>query len=267
MTLKPSSLGTTDKNYLGKSQFGDPLLNGALDDFRIYSRALSATEMNGLFTGTTGGGGGTTSDLLANYLFNETSGTSASDASGNGKTAILSGTTTWATGKNGNGLGLGGTNGYASLPSGIVSGLTNFTISSWVKVNALSDWTRIFDFGTGTNAYMFLTNNVPGAGLRFAITASGNGSEQRINAAALPTGVWKHVAVTWSGNTAILYVDGAEVARNSAMTLNPSSLGTTTLNYIGKSQWSDPYLNGTIDDFRIYNRALSATEVASLASN
>ena len=48
------------------------------------------------------------------------------------------------------------------------------------------------------------------------------------------------------------------------MTLTPSSLGATTLNYVGKSQYSDPYLVGRIDDFRIYARALTATEVGSL---
>lgn len=51
------------------------------------------------------------------------------------------------------------------------------------------------------------------------------------------------------------------------MTLKPSSLGQTKNNYIGKSQYPDPYFNGLIDDFRIYSRALNATEVATLASS
>jgi hypothetical protein len=51
------------------------------------------------------------------------------------------------------------------------------------------------------------------------------------------------------------------------MTLNPADLGNTTNNYIGRSQWSnDPYLNAEIDDFVVYNRALSASEVADLGS-
>lgn len=205
-------------------------------------------------------------EVVAYYAMNETSGTAVSDSSGNGKNATANGTFSWAAGKNGNAISLNGSNAYVSLPSGIVSGLNDFTIAAWVKVNGNSDWARIFDFGTGTNNYMFLTADAGGTpGLRFGITTSGNGAEQQISTnAALATGTWKHVAVTLSGSTGILYVDGAEVARNAGMTLKPSSLGTTTLNYIGKSQFSDPYLNGSVDDFKIYSRALSASEVSGL---
>jgi hypothetical protein len=52
------------------------------------------------------------------------------------------------------------------------------------------------------------------------------------------------VAVTLGGSTGILYVNGTEVGRNSSMTLTPDSFGATTQNYIGKSQYPDPYLDG-----------------------
>jgi hypothetical protein len=75
------------------------------------------------------------------------------------------------------------------------------------------------------------------------------------------------VAVTLSGSTGTLYVNGAAVGTNNAMTLSPYSLGSTTQNYIGKSQFSaDPYLNGIVDDFRIYGTALTAAEITELAS-
>jgi hypothetical protein len=112
---------------------------------------------------------------------------------------------------------------------------------------------------------MFLTPT-NGSTIRFAITTGGSGAEQRINGtSALPTGVWTHVAVTKSGNVGTLYVNGAQVGQNTSMSLSPSSLGNTTNNWIGRSQYSaDPFLDGQIDDFRIYNRALSAAEVLSL---
>ncbi len=72
------------------------------------------------------------------------------------------------------------------------------------------------------------------------------------------------VAVTRSGNTGTLYADGVQVGQNTSLTLSPASLGNTTLNYIGRSQYADPYLDGQVDQFRIYNRALSAAEVLAL---
>jgi hypothetical protein len=51
------------------------------------------------------------------------------------------------------------------------------------------------------------------------------------------------------------------------MTIKPSDMGATTQNWIGRSQFStDPYLNGRVDDFRIYNKALTAGEIAILAA-
>ena len=48
------------------------------------------------------------------------------------------------------------------------------------------------------------------------------------------------------------------------MTIKPSDMGATTQNYIGRSQFADPYLDGRVDDFRVYNRALSSSEITSV---
>ena len=181
-----------------------------------------------------------------------------------GKNGTGSGSPTYVAGHAGQAINLSGSTQYVSLPAGIVSTLNDFTIATWVKVTALSTWARIFDFGSNTTTNMFLVPS-NGTNIRFAITTSGAGGEQQINGTApLATGAWAHVAVTLSGSTGTLYVNGAQVGQNTAMTLKPSSLGSTTLNYLGKSQYADPYLNGQLDDFRIYNGALTAGEVFSL---
>jgi glucuronoarabinoxylan endo-1,4-beta-xylanase len=154
---------------------------------------------------------------------------------------------------------------HARLPVGIVSALTNFTIEAWVRLTSTANWTRIFDFGHNTTRYMFLTpQNGSSTRLRFAISTNSSGSEQQITgASALAVGAWQHVAVTLNGNTGILYLNGVAVGTNAAMTLRPATLGVTTNNFLGRSQWSDPYLNGLLDEFRIYSVALSASEIAA----
>ena len=72
-----------------------------------------------------------------------------------------------------------------------------------------------------------------------------------------------HIAVTLAGNAGILYLDGVPVGTNNAITLKPSSLGNTSNNYLGKSQYADPYLNGVLDEFRIYTVPLSPIEIAA----
>jgi hypothetical protein len=171
-------------------------------------------------------------------------------------------------GKIGNAVYLDGDGEYIALPSGIVSGLHDFTVSAWVNPSQNTAWSRIFDFGTGTNTYMFLTVSAGGGPLRFAITTSGNGHEQQLTGpSTLPLNTWSLVTVTLSGTTGTLYVNGQPVVTNTNMTLNPSDLGDTPNDWIGHSQFpADPYLNATVDDFNIYNYALSASQIASLAS-
>ena len=158
--------------------------------------------------------------------------------------------------------------GYAALPVGILAGACEMTIATWVYLNSESDWQRIWDFGNDSTVYMFLASSTNGTTkvTRFAITIGGNGNEEGINAGPpLSTGAWIHVAVVLGPAGGALYVDGIQKGANASMTLRPADLGSTQNNYIGRSQFSqDPYLDGNIDDFRIYNRALSADEIKAL---
>jgi hypothetical protein len=170
-------------------------------------------------------------------------------------------------GKIGNALKLSGNGEYVDLPNGIVSGLSDFTISAWVNPSANSPWSRLFDFGTGTNNFMFLTLSAGGGPLTFSDTTPSGAGDTIAGPGTLPLNTWSHVAVTLSGHTGTLYVDGQPVATNSNMTVTPADLGDTNQNYIGHSQFTaDPYLSAAVDDFQIYNYALSAAQIAALAS-
>jgi len=235
-------------------------------DRNIYGRCYSTTGFGGVIYSTIPSDNPDGSSLQTLLLFNEASGTTAADSTVNIRHGTLVNGPTRVTGKGDNAVDLDGTDDYVSLPTSVVSALGDFTISTWVNLDVASPWSRIFDFGTGTTSYMFLTpaNGVTGT-VRFAITTAGGGGEQTINGtSALPTGAWTHVAVTVSGNLGVLYVNGVEVGRNEAITITPMSLGGTWQNWIGRSQYSDPYLNGRVDDFRIYSNALAASDVLAL---
>jgi hypothetical protein len=118
------------------------------------------------------------------------------------------------------------------------------------------------DFGDNTTTYMFLTTNA-GTYPRFAITTAGIGSEQRINATTtLTTNTWHHVAVTINGSVGTMYFDGNVVGTNNSMSFNPSSLGSTTNNWLGRSAFvADPYLNGTEDEVRIWSVARTQSQI------
>ncbi|MGA0568140.1 LamG-like jellyroll fold domain-containing protein [Rathayibacter sp. KR2-224] len=181
-------------------------------------------------------------------------------------TSACSATGLRASGKIGGAVALCGNGEYVTMPNGILSGLTgDYTISTWVNPSADTQWSRVFDIGTGTNAYAFLSVNA-GSAPRFAITTSGAGGEKVINGTSqLPLNTWSLLTVTVSGSTGTLYLNGAAVGTNTAMTVHPSQLGATTQNWIGRSEYNDPYLNAAVDDFNVYDRALSTAEVSALA--
>jgi autotransporter-associated beta strand protein len=202
------------------------------------------------------------------WKFNETGGTKAIDAWG-ANHATLAATATRDAGYGGQALKLNGTaTAYATLPVGVVKSLTDFTIAAWVKMDALATWMRVFDFGFGTNTYMFLT--VQGglasgkSTIRYAIK-NNNSAEQFVNFAdTFKLNTWRHLAITQTGNTCRMYINGQLVATNTNVSFKPATLGNTTQNYIGKSQWAaDPMFKGAIDEFKIYSRALSQAELAA----
>ncbi len=227
--------------------------------------------------GTGGAGGVSTVGLVAYYPCDQTAGPTLSDLSGNGRNATLvtgtggSGGYTFATGKVNNALDLvKASQGYASIANSGLSGATEMTIAAWVYLNTSSNWQRVWDFGTSsTSAYMFVatTNNLTNV-VRFTISLNGNtsGAEQIVDGKSpLSTGTWTHVAAVLGSTGAVLYVDGVQVGANTAVTLRPKDLGNTPNNYVGRSQYStDPYLDGDIDEFRVYSRALSAAEIQAL---
>jgi Glycosyl hydrolases family 43/Concanavalin A-like lectin/glucanases superfamily len=163
----------------------------------------------------------------------------------------------------GNVLNLDGHTNYVLLPDPVAN---CSTIAAWVKWNGGAIWQRVFDFGTDMTNYFFLTPLASSGKMRFAITTTGNGGEQVIDAAtAMPTGAWCHVAITLDGTNGLLYLNGNPVGTNSSLKIRPWQTLAKN-NYLGKSQFSaDPLFSGEISSFRIFGRALSGGEIKDLA--
>lgn len=163
-------------------------------------------------------------------------------------------------------LNLSNGDAYLQLPYAI-SHNSSMTIATWVRCgSSSSNWQRIFDFGNGTDSYMFLT---PSNGSEMRFVMKNGGDEEILSAPKLSTNKYYHIALTISYDnngttTAILYVDGEAVATKADFTINPSDIAPS-LAYIGRSMYpADPLFKGYIDDFRVYNYALTAEEVAAI---
>ena len=186
----------------------------------------------------------------------------ATDASVNLNHSSVYGTASFVTGKVGtNAIALNGSSNFVQLPYNVANQQA-ITVATWVYWNGGGAWQRIFDFGNDESQNMFLTPNSSSGTLRFAI--KNGGGEQQLNAAVLPTATWTHVAVTLSGSVARMYVNGTLVNENTSISISPLDFKPVA-NYIGRSQYPDPLFNGRIDDFRVYNYALSASEIAGFA--
>ena len=151
---------------------------------------------------------------------------------------------------------------FVQLPS-TVSSHDNLTIACWARrTSTTGTWERIFDFGNGQDQYMFLT---PSNGSRMRLALKNGGEEETLDVSALTT-TMKHIAVTIDGDNGIakIYINGELKATNENLTIKPSDI-QGVCNYIGRSQFiNDPEMKGVIDDFRIYNYALTSEEIMSI---
>src|SRR6266850_1965080 len=200
------------------------------------------------------------SGLVAAWNFNEGTGKTVADASANNNTGTISGAT-WSTlGRYGNALSFNGTSNLVVVngaPSLNVT--TAMTLSAWVFPTAnQSNWRTIMQ--REVDAY-FLNASTPSGALRPGAGGTFNGTTKNFaGPSALPVNTWTHVAVTYDGAAMRLFVNGTQVAT----TPQTGSLETNTkpLRIGGNSPYGE-YFQGRIDDVRVYNRALTATEIQS----
>ncbi len=199
-------------------------------------------------------------NLLAWWKFNDASGSSAVDSSGNSYTASLTGSPLpkWTNGLLSGALWFDGVDfqGYGTAPS-ITYG-TNFSVAAWVLPDNLSAaYRRIFETSFSYSFYIGA-----GAEMTNALWIVNNPSIGTCKGGAFTAGSWAHVCGTYDATSGkgILYFNGVPVNTNTftAPTNGP------WVGYIGSSYVHDSKWLGRVDDLRIYSRAISPSEVNTL---
>ena len=159
---------------------------------------------------------------------------------------------------------------YVELPKPLLAGTADLTVSARVRWDGNGgNWQRIFDLGQDTSRYLFATPSNGDGNFRAAVTSSFAGGESVTTGyAALPASAWKTVTVTLdtAQHRVSLYLDGAlvDAAATNVTAAQLLTDSATRAGYIGKSQYVDPLFNGAVDDFQVYDAALSADQVAQL---
>jgi len=185
----------------------------------------------------------------AAYSFSEGTGTTTADLSGNGNTGTLSGPT-WGAGKVGGGVVVEGWPQAVNIAASETLALGSaFTFETWVYPTALSGnlWSQAKT--TGEPAYfVMLSGGQPYAGI-----VTDTDRYDLVMTSSLALNAWSHLAVTYDGAWLRIYVNGEERA-------NRTATGTVVVSpepvHLGQN------FAGTLDEVRLYQRTLSAAEVA-----
>lgn len=200
-------------------------------------------------------------NLLLYYNFDDLKESSIIDKSGNEKNGTKVGTAAIdSLGKIKESLLLDG-EGSVKLPDNILNGVNEVTISAWVQFNVSngSDWQRIYDFGNDIDNNLFLSKN------RTSTFNSNKNVEGTVGSSLYTDDKWYFVTTTITKDTMIYYENGIEINRKEHLKNKIGNLTKSLENYIGKSKYgTDPNMNGYVDEFRVYNKALTLKEINQL---
>jgi hypothetical protein len=196
--------------------------------------------------------------LVGWWKFDEGSGTTAYDSSGNGNDGNLNGNPQWAAGQLGGALEFDGTNGYVDCGNdGSISDFSEtYSVGAWAYFTEATDYTGLFQRGDKTTSSQIEIYLQPAANLT---TVHNRDSIYYAYWNPVPLNQWVHIAVVWDKQEWKVYYDGVEQTQTGGggTAANP---GTGKTCYIGLG-YSDYQMKGIIDDVRIYNQALTEDKI------
>ncbi len=246
-------------------QTGIRSYEGLLDQVKVYEGVLSTTDVGELINE---GPGLTPVEPDGHWNLNETSGTTANDASSNNYDGAVSGAT-WATGYMNNGLSFDGVNDYVQLPTTTNMSSSEGSVSLWINSShnytdhGMMFYGALDTIGNGYGSHKELhLNFLSDETIGFFI----EGGSQDVNITTSGTyadGQWHHVAATWNINgDATLYIDGTEVA---SATHDAIAFDFSGVMRLGQTANNTRYYSGLMDQVKIYETELSAAQIQLLA--
>jgi Concanavalin A-like lectin/glucanases superfamily/Chitobiase/beta-hexosaminidase C-terminal domain/Right handed beta helix region len=198
--------------------------------------------------------------LVARFQFSEGGGSQTVDSSSNQNVGVLTNGVGWTTGRYGSGLAFDGIDDYVrvespDLPTG------DFTWAAWIRASQWKSFQGVLMGGDDIGPELA----VEGTG-RILVVHDG-GRQRMVGASAIPTGTWSHITLTRAGSLLRIYINGVQDAVG-ATSGTPYGFGTCSLLIgIDSDTGCTGALNGsfagTIDEVRVYNRALSESEIRS----
>ena len=253
---------------IGRHSASGYFFNGLIDEVRVYNRALSAEEIR--YHYNRGG-------PVAQWKFDEGSGLTAYDSSGNANTGTLQNnmaTTSWTSGKYGSALSFDGVNDYVDAGTGASLNTTgSLTLSAWVKMNAFGVIGGEYHFAQVVNKHfisgnqrsyildLYNTNSI--SKIRLGISTDGINEVLHGGDTTLSTGVWYFVTAVYNSSVPSMdvYLNGVKDAATKTAGVPSSIYSSSAPVRIGKMGDELYYQDGPIDDVRVYNYARTPDEI------
>jgi hypothetical protein len=267
---------------IGNTLFASRTWDGYIDDLRVYNRILSTNEISQLYNSSNSkvavpaskpSGSSLINGLVGHWTFDgKNLINNVTDSSGNGNTGYLknmSTTSAVTAGKIGQALNFDGVDDYIRVsPSSTLNDLGPLTYSAWVYQNAAPGSEN--DIVVKRRRLFALTNLISPSTLYFITSNDSVNTSVRSNA-SIPLNKWIHVAVVWNGQVGAnlsydFYVNGVVTGKTTFNTGSNSVLSDVPndLTIGAFTDGSGGFVNGKIDDVRVYNRVLSANEIYQL---
>ncbi|TDX81313.1 concanavalin A-like lectin/glucanase superfamily protein [Rathayibacter sp. PhB151] len=213
-----------------------------------------------------------TAGLLADYRFSQTTGATVPNSAGGavGAARVVNGTDALWTGTSLRLTGGAKTSAapWVELPDDLLTGKSSGTVTIETRADAsmLSTFHFLWNIGSdSTSQYWFASVRDK---VRTAITTTGGGGENNARSASgIAADRWYSLSSVIDGaaGTISFYVDGTRVA-SAPTALRPASVADQSLNAIGRAPYPDPFYKGEVSTFRVYDRALTGEEVATVSS-